>query len=158
MVPPATGSHTPPEHESRTPPAPPPGGAYAWLTGERLGQVRGILLGLTLFLALAVWVLYSLGFEARGPHLAGKLRVVGAMTWIYALVQLVDHRFWNSRFARRRRAALGIPESLFAWLLGQMLAWFGIIYYALTGDGRWYAAGLAILLLSFLAFPIRRDR
>ncbi len=158
MVTPATGSHTPPEHEPQTSAAPQPGGAYAWLTGERLGQVRAILLGLTLFLALAVWVLYSLGFEARGPHLAGKLQVVGAMTWLYALVQLVDHRFWNSRFARRRRAAMGIPESLFAWLLGQMLAWFGIVYYALTGDGHWYVAGLAILLLSFVAFPIRRER
>jgi hypothetical protein len=158
MVSPASGSHTQPEHDTQAPPPPEVGGAYAWLGGERLGQVRGILLGLTLFLALAVWVLYSLGFEAQSPHLADKLRVVGAMTWVYALVQLADHRFWNSRFARRRRAALGIPESLFAWLLGQMLAWFGIVYYALTGDAHWYVAGLAILLLSFLAFPIRRDR
>jgi hypothetical protein len=78
------------------------------------------------------------------------------MTWGYVLVQLCDHRFWNTRFAQRRRASLAIPESLFGWLLGQMLAWFGIIYYGLTEDPRWYAAGLVILLLSFLAFPIRR--
>ncbi len=155
---PATGSHPPPEHERPSPPPPAAGGTYTWLTGERLGQVRAILLGLTLFFALAVWVLYSLGFEARGPHLAGKLQVAGGMTWVYALAQLADHRFWNSRFARRRRAAMGIPESLFAWLLGQMLAWFGIVYYALTGDAHWYAAGLGILLLSFLAYPVRGDR
>ena len=154
---PASGSRTQPEHETQERRAPTGPGAADWLSAERLGQVRGILLALTLFVALAVWVLYSLGFEARGLPLTGKLRAVGVMTWLYALVQIVDHRFWNSRFAQRRRATLGIPESLFGWLLGQMLAWFGIVYYALTGNARWYVAGLAILLLSFVAFPIRRD-
>ncbi len=154
---PAPGSRTQPEHDTRHQPAPAAPGAAAWLTAERLGQVRGILLGLTLFVALVVWVLYSLGFEARGLPVAGKLQAVGVMTWLYALVQILDHRFWNSRFAQRRRATLGIPESLFGWLLGQMLAWFGIVYYALTGNPHWYEAGLAILLLSFIAFPIRRD-
>ncbi len=154
---PASGSRAQSEHETQERRAAPGTGAAEWLTAERLGQVRGILLALTLFVALVVWVLYSLGFEARGLHLAGKLQAVGVMTWLYALVQIVDHRFWNSRFAQRRRATLGIPESLFGWLLGQMLAWFGIVYYALTGNAHWYVAGLAILLLSFLAFPIRRD-
>ena len=158
MASPASGPTTEPERDTPASQPPAPGGAYAWLTSERLGQVRGILLGLTLFLALVVWLLYSLGFEARGLPIAGKLRVVGGMTWIYALVQLADHRLWNSRFARRRRSLLGIPESLFGWLLGQMLAWFGIVYYALTADARWYAAGLGILLLTFLAFPIHRNR
>jgi hypothetical protein len=153
---PASGSRTQPDRETQEGTAPAGPGAADWLTAERLAQVRGILLALTLFIALAVWVLYSLGFEARGLHLAGKLQVVGVMTWLYALVQIIDQRFWNSRFAQRRRATLGIPESLFGWLLGQMLAWFGIVYYALTDDARWYAAGLVILLLAFVAFPIRR--
>ncbi len=157
MSSPASGSRTQPEHETQQRMAPAGPGGANWLTAERLGQVRGILLALTLFVALAVWVLYSLGFDARGLPLVGKLQAVGVMTWLYALVQIVDHRFWNSRFAQRRRATLGIPESLFGWLLGQMLAWFGIVYYALTGHAHWYAAGLGILLLSFVAFPIRRD-
>jgi hypothetical protein len=45
---------------------------------------------------------------------------------------------------------------LHGWLFGQMLAWFGILYYGLTEDLRWYVAGLIILGLSFLAFPVRR--
>jgi hypothetical protein len=155
---PASGHDTQPERATDQPPRPDPAGAYQWLTADRLSQVRGILLGITLFVALAVWVLHSWGFEARYLPLAGKLKAVGVMTWIYALVQIVDHRFWNSRFAQRRRATLGIPESLFGWLLGQMLAWFGIVFYALTGNAHWYIAGLAIFILSFLAFPIRRDR
>ena len=55
------------------------------------------------------------------------------------------------------RSAIGIPDSLHGWLFGQMLTWFGILYYGLTEDLRWYAAGLVIQLLSFLAFPIRKD-
>lgn len=155
---PASGQHAESEHETGQSQRPDPSAAYVWLTTERLSQIRGILLGLTLFVALAVWVLYSWGFEARYLPLAGKLKAVGVMTWVYALVQILDHRFWNSRFAQRRRAMLGIPESLFGWLLGQMLAWFGIVFYALTGDANWYIAGLVLFVLSFVAFPIQRNR
>lgn len=132
---------------------------YPWLTPERQSQVRAILLGIALFVGLVVWVWHSVG--ASAPQLSGfvrKLRVVGIMTWLYALVQIIDMRFWHSQIAERRRAAMRIPESLIAWLFGQMLAWFGIIYYAFTEDIRWYAAGLAVLLVTFAAFPIRRDR
>lgn len=64
-------------------------------------------------------------------------------------------KVWHSRFAQRRRAASRIPESLEGWLLAQMIAWFGIAYYALTDDARWFIAGLCILLMSFVVFPVR---
>jgi hypothetical protein len=128
------------------------------LSPERLMRVRAILLAITLFFGLAVWVFHSVG-QARNPTplFLTKLRGVGVLTWVYALVQMIDMRFYNSRFAQRRRAAARIPDSLHGWLFGQMLAWFGILYYGLTEDLRWYAAGLFILVLSFLAFPIRRS-
>ena len=128
---------------------------YQWLTPERLGHVRAVLLGLTLFFGLVVWVFHSLGpVTERGATFIFKLRGVGLLTWLYALVQMVDMRFYNSRFARRRRAQMRIPDSLAGWLLGQMLAWFGIVYYGLTEDLRWYVAGLVIFVLSFWAFPV----
>ena len=65
---------------------------------------------------------------------------------------MVDLRFYNSRWAQRRRAAIGIPDSLHGWLLGQMVAWFGILYYGLTEDVRWYVAGLVIFGLSSSRF------
>lgn len=130
---------------------------YSWLTPDRQAQVRNVLLGIALFAGLVVWVWHSLGSEPRPATLAWKLRVVGVMTWLYALVQIADMRFWHSSVAERRRAASGIPESVIAWLFGQMLACFGIVYYGLTEDVRWYAAGLALLLATFAAFPIRRD-
>jgi hypothetical protein len=114
-------------------------------------------LGLTLFAALLVWVAFSLGLIPYGTHLIVKLRVFGVVTWLYSFVQMGDLKVWHSRFARRRRAASRIPESLEGWLLGQMIAWFGIAYYALTGDPRWFVAGLLALLLSFLVFPIRDE-
>ena len=131
---------------------------YPWLTPVAQVRVRAILLSIALFVGLVVWVWHSLG--AGAPHAEAfirKLRVVGIMTWLYALVQILDMRFLHSGVARRRRLSLGIPESLIAWLFGQMLAWFGIIFYAFTEDARWYAAGLVVLLLTFAAFPIRRD-
>ena len=113
----ATTSNTPPE---------------GWITPERLPKVRSLLLGITLFVGLLVWVSFSLGLLPRGTHLVTKLRVIGVMTWLYALVQIIDMKVWHSRFAQRRRAASRIPEVLEGWLLGQMIAWFGIAYYALT--------------------------
>lgn len=133
------------------------GPRYEWLTADRQAQLRNILLGLALFAGLVVYVYHSFGSQPRPGLLAHKLRIVGVMTWLYALVQIVDMRFWHSSIAERRRASSGIPERVIAWLFGQMLAFFGIVYYGLTEDVRWYVAGLAILLATFIAFPIRRD-
>ncbi len=131
---------------------------YGWLTPAAQGQLRGVLLGITLFFGLVVWVWHSFG--AAGPQvspLVHKLRIVGIMTWLYALIQLVDIRFWRSRVARKRREQMGIPESLIAWLFAQMLAWFGIIYYAFSEDARPFVAGVMVMLLAFAAFPVRSD-
>ena len=130
---------------------------HYWLTPERQTQLRGVLLGITLFFGLVVWVWHSLGASAANPGaLVHKLRIVGIMTWLYAFVQLIDIRFWRSAAARKRRIAMGVPDSLIAWLFGQMIAWFGIIYYGFTEDARWYLAGLVVLLLTFAVFPVRR--
>jgi hypothetical protein len=127
------------------------------LTPERLTRLRAVLLAVSLFLGLVVYVFHTLGAShMTHPELVKKLRGVGVLTWIYALVQLIDLRFYNSRWARRRRASIGIPDSLHGWLFGQMLAWYGILYYGLTEDLRLYVAGLVILGLTFVAFPIRR--
>jgi hypothetical protein len=124
-----------------------------------LAHLRSVLLGITLFFGLIVFVFHTLGpATVRDPHFIFKLRGVGVLTWLYALVQMVDMRFYNSRFAQRRRAQLRIPESLSGWLLGQMLAWFGILYYGLTEDLRWYVAGLVILAVSFWAFPVQEQK
>ena len=130
-------------------------GSEAWLTPDRLPAVRSLLLGVTLLVGLLIWVTFSLGGLPRGTHLVLKLRVIGVMTWVYALVQIVDLKIWHSRWATRRRAASRLPEAVEGWLFGQMIAWFGIAYYALTDDARWFIAGVLIFLASFAIFPIR---
>src|SRR5437764_5372771 len=131
---------------------------HGWLTPDRLTRVRAILLALSLFLGMAVYIFHTLGAaHLAQPILVKKLRGVGVLTWIYALVQLIDLRFYNSRWAQRRRNSTGIPDRLHGWLFGQMLAWYGILYYGLTEDLRLYVAGLIILGLTFVAFPIRRS-
>jgi hypothetical protein len=87
-----------------------------------------------------------------------KLRILLGVTWLYALIQIADLKFWQSRFTQRRRATSRLPEALEGWLLGQLIAWFGMAYYALTNDPISFAAGTALLLASFVIFPIRADR
>jgi hypothetical protein len=130
---------------------------FGWLTPEALARVRGILVALTLFVGLAVYVFHSLGTGATpdGQFLR-RLRGMGLLTWVYALAQMADMRFYNSRFARRRRESVGLPDSLHGLLFGQMVAWYGIVYYGLTGDYRPFAAGVGILAVAFWVFPIRR--
>ena len=83
---------------------------FGWLTPDRLTRVRAVLLGLTLFFGLAVYVFHTIGAaHLAQATLVRKLRGVGVLTWLYALFQMVDLRFYNSRWARRRRAALGHP-------------------------------------------------
>jgi hypothetical protein len=147
-------SHTTPSHSVATT----SGSITApWLTPSRLPAIRSVILGTTLFVALLVWVAFSVGLIPQGTHLIDKLRVLGVTTWLYALVQLIDMKVWRSRFAQRRRAASKLPEVVEGWLLAQMLSSFGVVYYALTDDARWFAAGIVMLLFSFVVFPIRDE-
>ena len=130
---------------------------FGWLTPEALGKVRGVLVAITLFVGLAVYVFHSLGpITERDSQFLRRLQGMGVLTWLYALAQMIDLRFYNSRFAQRRRASVGLPDSLHGVLFGQMVAWYGILYYGLTGDYRPFVAGVGILAIAFWVFPIRR--
>ena len=75
---------------------------YPWLTIERQAQLRAILLGLALFVGLVVWVWHSFGAAEPEPSaFVRKLRIVGIMTWLYALLQIVYERI-------RRRTVVAV--------------------------------------------------
>jgi hypothetical protein len=128
----------------------------AWLTPDRQVRIRNILFGLLIFFGLVVWVFHSIAANgARPPEFVHRLRVLGIMTWLYALVQLIDMRFYHSRFAQRRVETANVPEHMLAWLLAQMLPWYGIVYYALVADIRWYVIGLALAAVTTWAYPVK---
>ena len=64
-----------PDGEARAPRA-------TWLTSERLPQVRGALLGLTVFAGLVVWIYHSIGtgsardWAAKGTRLLGVRAII----------------------------------------------------------------------------------
>ena len=127
----------------------------AWLIPERQLRIRNILFGLLIFCGLVIYVFHSIAAGShRAPDFIQRLRVLGVMTWLYALVQLLDMRFYHSRYARRRIETASVPEHMLAWLLAQVLPWYGIIYYALTADFRWYVVGLCLAALTTWAYPI----
>src|SRR4051812_47829179 len=85
---------------------------HPWLSADRLVRVRSVFLGITLFFGLAVYVFHTVALlPARPPVFLHKLRGLGILTWVYALVQMADMRFYNSRYAQRRRASVRIPDS-----------------------------------------------
>ena len=74
--------------------------------------MRAVLLGVTLFFGLVVWIFHTLGpATVRAPNFIFKLRGVGVLTWLYALVQMVDMRFYNSRFASDGARSSGFPRA-----------------------------------------------
>ena len=84
---------------------------YGWLTPDALARVRAILLGVTLFVGLTVYVFHTLGQSAARPgDFISRLQGVGVLTWLYALAQMIDMRFYNSRFAQRRRRVSRNPR------------------------------------------------
>jgi hypothetical protein len=137
--------------------APPANARFGWLTPEALARVRGVLVAVTLFVGLVVYVFHSFGpIAERDSQFLRRLQGMGVLTWLYGLAQMVDLRFYNSRFAQKRRASVGLPDSLHGVLFGQMIAWYGILYYGLTGDYRPFVAGVGILAVTFWVFPVRR--
>lgn len=129
---------------------------FAFFTPERQRRIRAILFGMVLFVGLCVWIFHSVAEATqRPPEFVQRLRGLGVMTWLYALVLLLDMRFWHSRFARRRVATAGVPEPVLAWLTAQMLPWFGIVYYALVADVRWYVVGLVLSAVTVWGYPAR---
>lgn len=126
-----------------------------WLTPDRQVQVRNILFAALLFVGLVVWIFHTIAARsAASPELVHRLRVLGVMTWLWALIQLLDMRFYHSRFARRRAENAHVPEHMLAWLLAQALPWYGIVYYAVVRDVRWYVIGLCLAAFTAWAYPV----
>jgi hypothetical protein len=55
-------------------------------------------------------------------------------------------------------AARANTLSIIGWALGEAVALYGVVMFAMTGTAGWWGAGLAFLAFSFTAFPVRMAR
>ncbi|MBK6486635.1 MAG: hypothetical protein IPF98_07170 [Gemmatimonadetes bacterium] len=96
--------------------------------------------------------------EGAGPGLDPEslrtLLWVGRGTWILSMATCVS-LFGMIRNARSQ-ARIG-ALSLVGWAAGEAVAMVGGVIWFLTGITQWYSAGLVYLVLTFLAFPARRE-
>ena len=82
----------------------------------------------------------------------GPLRTAGTVVWGLAVVGVVA---LSAMVRRQRTPAALVPFSIAGWALGEATALYGGVVYLLTGNPRWYVYGVACLLLTFVAFPVR---
>ena len=86
------------------------------------------------------------------PSALDTLRMAGFAIWALAFGLLA--------FLRTRLAGLSDSARrtylIIGWGVAEAVALFGGIIYFLSGDARWYVAGLFFMIGAFLVFPLRK--
>jgi len=113
-----------------------------------------MLLGVLIFGGVT-WYIRRSGAELTfDPNARATLLWVGRGTWVLAMLTCLTLYgiSRNARTEERRRAV-----SLIGWAAGESVALFGGVVWFLTNNPEWYIAGLIFLVMTFLAFPVRRE-
>lgn len=111
-----------------------------------------LLAGQLLFGAVAWFLLRtSDAFAADDPELLGTLRLI-----FFVLAAGALGGIW---FLRRLRITASDPQTqaqwcIVGWALGEGLAFFGGVYYLLSGSALLFFAGLLAFALAWLLLPI----
>jgi len=133
------------DHEGPTSARPPEGPA--------LTMIRGALLAGVLLFGATTW--YSHRGEWSPSPYPVALEYAPAIFLILALVITVFLRIALGPNADAgRRGRLGIM----AWVMSEMPALWGAVYYWASDDPKWLIAGIAMLVISFLLFPLKERR
>jgi len=118
-----------------------------------LGVIRlAILLGVLAFGAV-VWYLQRRPEWSPAPGLdRDTIFYVGIAVWGISAAGLVLLRArWLRETDPRRRTLLMVA----AWAVGEVPAFWGGVYFLLTGDPQRYFTGLMFLVVAFLLLPVR---
>lgn len=111
-----------------------------------------LLVGVLVFGALTWWLQRAGDRPPSDPSSLRILRISGLAIWAAAFTLLAFLRARLARLsAQGRRSYLVI-----SWGVAETVALFGGVVYFLSGDARWYVAGLFFMLAVFLVFPLRR--
>ena len=116
-----------------------------------LGVIRMALLAGVLAFGALTWLMRRRGAVSVPPDVA-PLRVMLAVMWALAVTSIVAFR---TLFGRTSDLARRARLSIFGWAAGEAPALIGGVYYLMTGDAGWYAAGVLLLVATFVVFPLR---
>jgi hypothetical protein len=116
-----------------------------------LGVIRVALLAGVLAFGGVTWLMRRRG-AASAPADVAPLRVMLIVMWTIAVSGIVTFRVL---FGRAHDAARRAQLSIFGWAAGELPALIGGVYYFMTGDAAWYAAGVLLLVAAFVVFPLR---
>ena len=115
--------------------------------------IRLALLAGQLLFGGIVWFLLrtSDAFAADDPELLGTLRLI-----FFVLAAGALGGIW---FLRRLRMTADSPQTqaqwcIIGWALGEGLAFFGGVYYLLSGSALLFFAGLLTFALAWLLLPV----
>ena len=130
------------EHEG------PVGGAMP--EGRALTMIRGALLGGVLLFGASTYVAHRNDWSPSPYPVA-----LGYAPGLFLVIAIAITTFLRvalgSNADAGRRGRLGIM----AWVISEMPALWGAVYYWVSDDPRWLLAGLAMLIISFLLFPLK---
>jgi TRAP-type C4-dicarboxylate transport system permease small subunit len=123
----------------------------------RVALIRfAIIFGVLVFGALAWWTRDGRApTPAPNPAFFTRLGAVPAVVMLAALAAVAALRVvWGRVREPARRRAL----SIVALAPGEAAALFGAIGYFLSGDSRWFLAGVFVLFAAVVLFPLRQLR
>jgi hypothetical protein len=132
--------------------APPPGRPP--VTPAQLALIRIALLTGVLTFGAVTWFLHRGGgwTPADPARVRVLLRTPGLILWALVIAAVA---FLRVRWSRLADDSARAATSIIAWAAAESVALFGAAYYLLSGDPRWYTAGLFLLLVSFMLFRSR---
>ncbi|MBC7788723.1 MAG: hypothetical protein H7Z74_02145 [Anaerolineae bacterium] len=127
---------------------------YRSPVGQRnLALIRiSLLIGVLMFGAFTWWLQRAGDRPPSDPSTLRLLRIEGFVVWGASIALLA---FLRARVGKS--ADLARPSYLVvSWIVAEAVALFGGVVYFLSGDARWYIAGLFFMIAAFLLFPLRR--
>ena len=119
--------------------------------GRALTMIRAALLGGVLLFGGTTYIAHQYEDWSPAPYPVA-LEYAPAIFLVIALAITIFLRVALGPNADAgRRGRLGIM----AWVMAEMPALWGAVYYWASDDPKWLMAGVAMLIISFLLFPLK---
>jgi len=118
--------------------------------GSALTMIRAALLGGVLLFGVTTWYTHR-GDWSPAPYPVALEYAPGIFLILAAVITGFLRVALGPNADVGRRGRLGIM----AWVMSEMPALWGAVYYWASDDPKWLFAGVAMLVVSFLLFPLK---